>query len=172
MSGKRFSLNRKKWTRLVDAITVFWLAVFVLGFFTSPGIARVCNILNIAILAVFAADLVLTYKDSDNRRTFLKRHWLDVLMIIPYFRIFRILRIARLLRVAKVVRVAKVAKVGKASKLARASKSRRVAKGIMKYRKATKVGKRVATVGHESYDLARTAKDRFSAAPRGAEKEE
>ena len=53
------------------------------------------------------ADLgVKFYRDTD-RRTFWRRRWTDILMVIPYFRIFRVLKFVRLLRFLKTMRIAK-----------------------------------------------------------------
>lgn len=121
MVEDKITSRKEKWTKLVDIVTIIWLGIFMIGFFATERIVHVCNILNVAILSVFVADLVIIYKSSSNWRMFFKKHWFDIIMVIPYFRIFRIFRIFRVL---KILRVAKVARAAKAAKMA--TKSRRV----------------------------------------------
>ena len=91
-----------RWRLFVDIATVVWLLLFVLMLlpgeqFEGLGVRTV----SLALLAVFVADLGVTYHRSGERPThFLRTHWLDVLLVIPYFRIFRILRVGRALRAA------------------------------------------------------------------------
>ena len=139
---------REKWSRFVDIVTPIWLSIFIIGFFSTERIADVCNILNIVILSVFVADLVIIYRSSSNWHIFLKKHWFDILMVIPYFRVFRIFRIFRVL---KLIRVAKAAKAAKAAKMANRSSR------AIKLSKANKLIK----IGHETYDLIRTVKGRL-----------
>jgi len=101
------------WTRVVDVVTIIWLAIFIFGFFVSPALADTLRMVNIAILSVFVADLWVSYRKVRSVSVFAKKHWLDILMVIPYFRIFRVARILRLIRFARIVRGAKVARLGK-----------------------------------------------------------
>lgn len=129
----------------VDIVTVMWLCIFIIGFFSIERIADVCNILNITILIVFMADLVIIYESSSNWHIFFKKHWFDILMIIPYFRVFRIFRSFRVLRLIRIVKAAKTVKM--ATKFSR----------VIKLSKANKLVK----IGHETYDLIRTVNGRL-----------
>lgn len=119
MVEDKITSRKEKWTKVVDIVTIIWLGIFMIGFFVTERIVHVCNILNVAILSVFVADLVIIYKSSSNWRMFLKKHWFDIIMVIPYFRIFRIFRIFKVL---KILRVAKVARAAKAAKMATKSR--------------------------------------------------
>lgn len=143
--NEKMASRREKWSRFVDIVTVIWLSIFITGFFSTKRIADVCNILNIAILSVFVTDLVIIYRSSSNWHIFLKKHWFDILMVIPYFRVFRVFRIFRVLRLIRIAKAAKAAKM--------ATRSSRV----IKLSKANKLVK----IGHETYDLIKTVKGRM-----------
>jgi len=138
-------VRREKWSMFVDIVTVMWLCIFIIGFFSTERIADVCNILNITILIVFMADLVIIYESSSNWHIFFKKHWFDILMIIPYFRVFRIFRSFRVLRLIRIAKAAKTVKM--ATKFSR----------VIKLSKANKLVK----IGHETYDLIRTVNGRL-----------
>lgn len=96
------------WPKFVDIVTVIWLVLFGCSFFTLPevlatSIEWTCWV----ILSVFVADLVVAYLRVRNIPRFLKKHWLDILMVIPYFRIFRVLRLLRLFRFTRFAKVLK-----------------------------------------------------------------
>lgn len=57
------------------------------------------------IWGVFAADVYFKYRSSENWKVFLRKHWFDVLLLIPFFRILRLLRLLRLLKALKLLRV-------------------------------------------------------------------
>lgn len=167
MDGNRLRSGRGRWTRVVDIATLVWLGVFVAGFLVKGRAAEVCNYVNIALLGVFVADLGVIYKTSENWRRFLKQHWLDILMVIPYlrvFRIFRIFKLARFLRIAKVAKTRRAFKVVKGVKAARSLKTTKLAKTATKSRRLTKLGriKKTTLLGHESGDLMRTIKGSIS----------
>ena len=106
--GQRIALQKAVlWDRFIDLVTIVWLGLFIIGFVNATLIPA-----NIALMliAVFVLDLVVKYRRVSNLRTFLRRHWTYVLMVIPYFRILRVLRFGRLLRVLRSLRIAKSGK--------------------------------------------------------------
>ena len=105
------------------------------------------RIANIVILSVFVADVWVSYRKVRSLKLFVKKHWLDILMVIPYFRVFRI---ARILRLARFVRIARAAKAIQPAKVVKA----------LKVFKGAKFGK-VSLIVHEIGDLLRTIKSRF-----------
>ncbi len=128
-------MMKPSWTRIVDTITILWLAIFIYGFFASPTVADTLRIVNIIILSVFVVDLWVSYRKVRSVPIFVKKHWLDILMVIPYFRIFRIARILRLARFLRFARIARTAKIGRLGK--------------------------TLPITHEVGDLLRTIKSRF-----------
>ena len=110
-------MRKRNWTIFVDLITVIWLIAFFVGLLNrETSITRYCNIINLAILPIFLTDLFFIYRETSSLKVFLKTKWLDILLVIPYFRIFRLLRFARVIRFLKVIRFAKVSRGTKAVK--------------------------------------------------------
>ena len=126
------------WSKFVDLVTIIWLVIFVLGFFTSPSLEDTLRTVNIAILSIFVIDLGVSYWKVRSPSLFVRKHWLDILMVIPYFRVFRI---ARILRLARFIRIFKSVKAFRSVKLIRFGK--------------------VSMILHEIGDLVRTTKSRF-----------
>ena len=96
--------GRMWWDRFIDFATVVWLVIFVAELVSSPPIPANTQWV---LLSVFVADLGVKFRREPNKRTFLRRRWTDILMVIPIFRIFRILKFVRLLRILKSMRIAK-----------------------------------------------------------------
>ena len=102
-----------RWTAFVNVATVVWLVLFGLSFApsdwsTPPWI----DTLALGLLSVFVTDLGVTYYRARLAPVaFMRRHWFDVLLVIPYFRIFRILRVGRGLRLLKLFRTQKATKL-------------------------------------------------------------
>lgn len=65
------------------------------------------------VWGIFAIDVSLKYRAVRNWKVFLRRHWFDLLLLIPFFRIMKILRILRLLQTAKAARAYKMIKLVK-----------------------------------------------------------
>ncbi len=101
----RSGSNLTVWDFFVDLATIVWVGLFFAGI-ASPGL--VPSGVQLALLAIFVADLVVKSRRAPNLRTFLRRHWSDILMAIPYFRIFRVLRLLRVLRILRAARIARV----------------------------------------------------------------
>ena len=110
----------KGWARYVDITTVVWLVIFFIGLlafdsdlfgYDEPLILvpqemqGAWDILSWIIWGVFVIDVYFKYKAIGNWRIFLRKHWFDLLLLIPFFRILRILRLLRLLKMLKFVKV-------------------------------------------------------------------
>ena len=102
-----FAILMVMWDRFVDFITVVWLTVFFVGI-ANPGLTP--DYLELGLLSVFVLDLVVKYRREPNIKTFVRKRWVDILMVIPYFRIFRMLKLFRLIRVLKAAKVFRVRK--------------------------------------------------------------
>lgn len=98
-----------RWDRIVDVVTIVWLFFFVLGSIRAD-LESLCDTINLSLLPIFIADLILKYKRVGKIKTFLRHHWFDILITIPYFRFLRSLRILRISRVIKTARTVKVVK--------------------------------------------------------------
>lgn len=95
-----------KWDRFVDAITLLWLGVFAADL-VRP-MPDVSALVLLGLLPIYLADLGVQYRRVGSFGLFLRKHWLTILMAIPYLRVLRLLRMARALRTLRVLRVARV----------------------------------------------------------------
>ena len=117
-------MKHQSWTNFVDLVTVFWLAAFTCGLLVSnEDTANLCKLITFLLFPIFVTDLYFLFKRENDFRTFVKKRWFDILLVVPYFRIFRILKFARLLRALKVIKFAKILGFTRAGK-----KGQRVAK--------------------------------------------
>ncbi len=116
------------WDRFVDFVTVIWLVVFVVGF-VAPSL--IPSNTQLILLVVFVADLGVKFRRDPEPRTFLRRRWFDILMVIPYFRIFRILKIVRLLRIFRILKLLRMFKLLKTLEGCR-RKITRIARSVRK----------------------------------------
>jgi hypothetical protein len=91
------------WEAFIDLVTLVWFVVFVLE---VAGIAGGwAGPVSCVIAGVYVVDLVVIARRSYSVREFFRRAWLDLLLLIPFFRIFRMGRVARFFRVKKLARV-------------------------------------------------------------------
>ena len=65
-------------------------------------------------LPIYVADLGVKYKRVGNFRTFLRQHWVSIILTIPWLRALKILRFLRLLRLMRAGRVARILKLNSA----------------------------------------------------------
>ena len=102
-----------QWRLLVDVTTVVWLVVFALSLAPgSPLDSRIANRIGIGLLGIFVADLGVTYwRAGETPVSFVRHHWFDVLLVIPYFRVLRMLRILRFLRLLRSARILRLWKI-------------------------------------------------------------
>lgn len=99
------------WDRTIDAVTYAWLGVFTAQFFVSEPILDSFLIWS---LPIYVVDLGVKYKRVGNVRTFLREHWVSILLTIPWLRVLRILRFLRLLRLIRVGRLGRILKLNSA----------------------------------------------------------
>ena len=128
----------------VDLATVIWLVLFTLllvpdGRFRTPLVEAS----NIDLLGVFIADLGVAYHRTRlPLLAFLRTHWVDVLLVIPYFRIFRVFRAARVIRLARMSRLVRATRVGRVAKAGNTSRITRIVKSSLGRIKAVKKTRR------------------------------
>lgn len=79
---------------LVLAFAMIPLLIGPMFWELSPQDEATFNILNYFIWAIFAVDLIIKTTIAPHRLRYLRRHWLEVLVVVvPFFRPLRILRI-------------------------------------------------------------------------------
>ncbi len=87
-------------TILVTLLVVISIAVEIL----FPDIAEHHRLwiefVDMAFVGVIVADLSLRYKKIGNRRQFLKKYWIDVVFLIVFVGVLRLLKNARVMRSA------------------------------------------------------------------------
>jgi hypothetical protein len=62
-------------------------------------------IINWITWVVFAFDLTLKYIHINNYKIFLRKHWFDIILLIPFFRISGIYRFLILIRILKFIKI-------------------------------------------------------------------
>jgi voltage-gated potassium channel len=124
--GGELFMKEKSWVIFVDVVTINWLVVFAVGVFTSNEVtADRCEFITLLLLPVFVIDLFVLLKRADNFRSFIKQHWFDILIVIPYFRVFRLLKFARVLRALRLIKLARFLGITRAVR-----KTKRVTKTV------------------------------------------
>lgn len=137
------------WSQFVDFVTIAWLFLFFIGIVTTGYLSDICGIINLMLLSVFMMDLVFICRRSKSFSQFFKKHWFDVLLVIPFFRIFRAAKMLRGVKAVKAIGALKKVKGVKAIKIgrkAKALKSFKVKKKIKQGLDTIRVSKRVKRV--------------------------
>lgn len=113
-------VNQQKWAKAVDVTTIVWLGLFFVGLMAfdtdllgledpiidfPTSFETPWGVISWIIWGVFAVDVFFKYRASENWRVFLRKHWFDIILLIPFFRILRLLRLLRLLKTLKLLRV-------------------------------------------------------------------
>ncbi len=88
-----------RWDYFVDIATVVWLTLFVLGYTNQLAVP---DLIIQSMLAIFVADLVVKYRREGNLKSFLRHRWTDIVLVMPWFRVFRLLTFIRMLRLPRI----------------------------------------------------------------------
>lgn len=109
-----------RWNYVVSVTTFIWIAMFVVGFVAfdadligmtpliplPESMEHWWDVANWVIWVIFVVDVCDKYKKSEDAKSFLRNNWLDLLFLIPFFRVLLILRVVRLLRLVRMMRMA------------------------------------------------------------------
>ena len=109
-----------RWPLIVNMVTIVWIVLFAVGFVAfdadligmeplihmPQSMELGWDVANWLIWGVFVADVYGKYRQSENLRSFVRCNWLDLLFLIPFFRILLLLRVIRLLRLVRMMRLA------------------------------------------------------------------
>lgn len=112
MSRPRQAINRfvarheLAWDLSMAALALLYITAGLFedhphGFLTAATVTP----FETAITVVFASEFALRFYAAESRRTYLKRHWVDLLALLPAVRFLRFLRLGRLLYVLQAARV-------------------------------------------------------------------
>jgi voltage-gated potassium channel len=83
-------------------LALAYLPVFVVGYLpgVTAGVRNAATFAEYAIVATFAAELVVKVAVADRKLRYLRTHWLDVaIVLVPFMRPLRFLRVVRVLPV-------------------------------------------------------------------------
>lgn len=94
------------WERFVDLVAVAWLLLFILGY-AAPGLKEVTDPALTGLTTVFVLDLIHVYEEVGSLTALVRRRWLDIVLLIPFFRLLRVFRVARVARAAGALRAVK-----------------------------------------------------------------
>ncbi len=100
----------KPWVELTVAVLIVLSVVLTLGEYALEGrdVPQLLNAVvwvNFALTWIFVVELVARFAASTSWRRFLKEYWIDILAVIPWFRVFRFGRAVRLLRLIRILRL-------------------------------------------------------------------
>lgn len=96
---------REFWKKSVDIVTVIWLISFILSYFVSGILKSLTNTISIFVAVFFIIDLIIIFREIGSIKIFLKQNWLDILLLIPFFRLFKVLRFAKVKRIGKIYKL-------------------------------------------------------------------
>ena len=94
----------KTWDVFVDITTAMWLVVFIVSLVSDGWGAGWVGPVTMVIGGIYIIELAVIFRRSAGLLDFLRKAWLDLLLLIPFFRIFRVGRIARLFRIRRLAR--------------------------------------------------------------------
>jgi hypothetical protein len=125
------------WDLFVDVVTAVWLIIFGLSFI--PEYESVCSILLLVLIPFFIADLAIRYSRVSNLKIFVRKHWIDIIVVIPYLRILRVARIVKATKAVKAIKTAKAVKTTSSIKVAgKAETTVKAIKKVMRLLRKTK----------------------------------
>jgi len=93
-------------TPIMSALSVVFLLVVLGEQFARPGsgVAVGLTLVGWALWVVFVAEFVARLVVAPSRRTFLRRHWWQVVfLLLPFLRVLRLVRALRVLRTGRVL---------------------------------------------------------------------
>lgn len=92
------------WGKMLENLTEPFC--FDSALFSLPSeLQQPIYIINWIIWIVFVIDLGVKYSEIRNYKVFFRKHWFDVVLLIPFFRILSIMRFLKLIRVLKLIKV-------------------------------------------------------------------
>lgn len=86
-------------SKLFNLIFILWLCAFVSSFWIDH---IAINLIFIFTTIGFVAELVIEYRNCDNWRTFLKENYLEIIFLIP---VFKVIRMGKMFKVGKAFRM-------------------------------------------------------------------
>ena len=97
------------WTLFMAALALAYVALGLVedrptGLLSSDNVQLALNI----ITAIFVTEFIVRISAAPSRWLYLKRHWIDVLAVLPSMRFLRVLGLARLAILLRLLRIARL----------------------------------------------------------------
>lgn len=80
---------------------VVWLSNLIISFWIDHIII---DIIFLITTIGFIIELIIAYKESDNFKDFIKNNYIDILLLIPIFKLVKFTKIAKVFKLKKVFR--------------------------------------------------------------------
>lgn len=115
---RKKAFRAKKWLdRLLPlALIAFSFVILIgMGISVNPAVAKMINYLNWAVIAYFAARLVVGFRLAKSNRKFFKQHWMDFALVIPAFSLLKEVRMFQFLTESELFSVESEAIAGSAA---------------------------------------------------------
>lgn len=108
-------IEQNNWIKTINGVTIFWLILFTVGFLSFdtdllgldypiiqfPSEWEVpWEVISWVVWGFFVVDVYFKYKNSKNWKVFIRKHWFDIILLIPFFRIFRLIRLLKLIKIS------------------------------------------------------------------------
>ena len=135
----KFYSVKKFLDKLLPVFLILIVVYLYLDFFASSSniIYPYKVYIQYSILTYFVADLTVLFSMYESNKKFVKNHWLDMLLTVPFITAFKSLRGFKLVKSAKISTVLKSGKATKSAKLAQKT-GKLVQKGRKQFKKIRK----------------------------------
>ncbi len=133
-------MNKKEFEETLDWIITFSaIGVFILFLIdTFADLSYTGRVIiqfeNMLLLLIFMFEIAYKAFHARNKKEYLTKHWLDVILVLPVLEILRIGRLAKLSRTTKLARLARTSRASRVAQLSKIVKN----SGITKSVRATK----------------------------------
>jgi hypothetical protein len=128
----------QKYLQLLVIVCAFGVLVLIaieFSFELEPNHKRIVELVNIVILMIFLIELLYNLYYAQKKGDYLRKHWLDVIAVLPIIEVFQMAEIANLAQVSVLlgfgegVEVVEVAELAKLEKTTKAGQILKVAEG-------------------------------------------
>ncbi len=89
--------DRTVWTRIDGALKrlapvfMLLLAVYLYASFVDPVVSKSTKrYLEVAVVGYFVVELAVKYAISEDLRSFLRSYWLDIVLLLPFFKALKL----------------------------------------------------------------------------------
>lgn len=97
---RKKAFKAKKWLDRLLPVALIALSFIIfmgVGVSVSPTVANAINYLNWAVIAYFAARLLIGFRLAQSNRKFFKNHWMDFVLVIPAFSLLKEVQLFQML---------------------------------------------------------------------------